>query len=337
MNLELVSAPSGETYHIWQRLISGAGLSCDESTEVTALVWDGEELVAAGSRDGAVLKLIAVREDRQGEDLSATVVTALRQNATEAGYTHLFLYTKPTHEETFRGLFFKTVAKTDSVLLMESRAEIDSFIARISHGEPRGESGAIVMNANPFTRGHRYLVEQARALCERLYVFVLSEDRSEFSYADRLEMVKRGVADLDGVAVKPTGPYLVSAATFPTYFLKDRDRAPVAQCEIDIEIFATYYKEAFGITKRFVGSEPLSPLTARYNEALASGLAKRGIECIVLERLEHDGEPISASRVRKLLSEGDVAGASLLLPPSTLAYLTERGIIKNKKTEDDHA
>ena len=337
MNIEIVTTLVGEKLNIWQSLITSAGLSTDERCDVTALVYDGEELVAAGSREGAVLKLLAVKETRQGEDLAAKVVTALRQNAIEAGYTHLFIYTKPKNEEIFKGLFFKTIVKTDTVLLMESRAGIDRFIEKISTGVSHTPSGAIVMNANPFTKGHRYLVERARAMCERLYVFVLSEDKSEFSAADRLEMVKRGVADIDGVAVLPTGPYLVSSATFPTYFLADRDSATEARCEVDIEVFGRYFKDAFCITRRFVGTEPYSPLTARYNAALRAGLGKFGIEYIEIPRLEESGSAISASRVRDMLREGNVDAALTLLPATTIGYLAERGIIKTTETEKNDA
>ena len=335
MNIEIVTTLVGEKLNIWQSLIASAGLLTDESCEVTALVYDGEELVAAGSRDGAVLKLIAVKGTRQGEDLAAKVVTALRQNAIEAGYTHLFIYTKPKNEDIFKGLFFKTIVKTETVLLMESRAGIDKFIEKISAGAPKKPSGAIVMNANPFTRGHRYLVERAREMCERLYVFVLSEDKSEFSAADRLEMVKRGVADIEGVTVLPTGPYLVSSLTFPTYFLADRDSATEARCEVDIEVFGRYFRDAFSITRRFVGTEPYSPLTARYNEALKRGLGKFGIEYIEIERLEESGAAISASRVRELIAKGDTKTAATLLPKTTLNYLFEHKLIN--KTEEDNA
>ena len=159
------------------------------------------------------------------------------------------------------------------------------------------------MNCNPFTKGHRYLIETAAAECDRLYVFVLSEDKSEFSAKDRLEMVRLGTADISNVTVLPTGPYLISSATFPTYFLKERDKAQQIHCLLDIEIFCQYFVPKFGITHRYIGTEPLSAMTNQYNEALLAHLPQKGISVRQIPRMELDGIPVSASAVRKALVE----------------------------------
>lgn len=134
-------------------------------------------------------------------------------------------------------------------------------------------------------------------------------------------MVKLGTADLPNVTVLPTGPYLISSATFPTYFLKERDRAGQVQCMLDIEIFAKYFAPKFSITRRYVGTEPSSALTSQYNEALRDCLPARGIELRELPRLEHAGTPISASTARELLDVGDTKALRQLLPQTTLDYL----------------
>jgi [citrate (pro-3S)-lyase] ligase len=183
------------------------------------------------------------------------------------------------------------------------------------------------MNCNPFTRGHQYLIESAAAECDHLYVFVLSEDRSEFSFNDRFEMVKLGTSHINNVSLLPTGPYLISSATFPTYFLKERDRAGDVQCALDIEIFTKYFVHALGITRRYVGTEPLSVLTGSYNEALRAHLPKTGVELIEIERKTSGGEPISASKVRKLIEEKKLDELVSLIPETTLNYLTNKGFI----------
>ena len=219
MDIELVKKLEGTKLQAWQALLQTSGLTPEEMPEVTILVWDEDSLIATGSRQENLLKYIAVSQARQGEDLTATVLTALRQNAFEAGYSHLFLYTKPKNEFWFSSLFFYPIAKTKDVLLMENRQNgIDSFLASLP-ADSCENAGAVVMNCNPFTKGHRYLIETAANECGHLYVFVLSEDKSEFSAADRLEMVKLGTQDLQNVTVLPTGPYLISGVTFPTYFL----------------------------------------------------------------------------------------------------------------------
>lgn len=328
MDMELSLCPKGRKGQLWKDFLARAGLEADMNVERTALLWDGEALIATGSRQGNLLKCIAVDESRQGEGLTATVLTALRQDAFEAGHSHLFLYTKPKNKWMFSSLFFYPVAQTADVLLMENRrGGIRDFLETLPAEPCEGTVGAAVMNCNPFTKGHRYLIETAARECDLLYVFVLSEDRSHFSAADRLEMVKQGTADLPNVRVLPTGPYLISSATFPTYFLKEREKAGVIQCRLDIEIFKNYFVPKFGIKRRYVGTEPLSPMTNLYNQALQAYLPEAGIELREIPRTELDGNPVSASAVRALLEAGDLTALRELVPQTTWDYLNQHHLL----------
>lgn len=325
MYIETAGVLRGSKKEAWAGLLARCDLE-QAQAEKTVLVWEDEELVATGSRDGNILKCIAVDSSRQGEGLLATVITQLRQNAFQAGHSHLFLYTKPRNEYLFTSLFFHPIARTDKVLLMEDGTHgIGKFLTSL--GKAEGECGAIVMNADPFTLGHRYLVEEASRRCEKLLVFVLSEDKGHFPASDRLELVRRGTADLPNVTVLPTGPYLISSATFPTYFLKDRDNADTVHCMLDVEVFTKHFAPHFSITRRFVGTEPLSALTARYNEVLKEQLPRRGVPVEELPRLVKNGAPISASAVRAALEAGDRELVRALVPATTFDYLIEEEIL----------
>lgn len=324
MDVELIPGLKAPKKDKWRAFLSRMGLEADEQVQSTVLVWDGDTLIATGSRQDHILKCIAVDASRQGEGLTATVLSALRGDAFSAGHDHLFLYTKPRNKWMFQSLFFYPVAQTADVLLMENRKDgIGSFLRSLPKA-PGETVGAAVMNCNPFTLGHRYLIETAAKECDRLYVFVLSEDKSQFSAALRMELVRRGTEDLPNVTVLPTGPYLISSATFPTYFLKDREQATQVQCALDIQVFAKHFAPHFGITRRYVGTEPLSLMTARYNEALKQLLPGAGIELREIPRLESGAEPISASRVRQLLEEKNWPALESLLPQTTLDYLKQR-------------
>ena len=319
MHIESASTLRGASKAAWAALLAKCGLE-QAQVEHTVLVWEEQTLIATGSRDRNILKCIAVEDACQGQGLTALVLTHLRQNAFQAGYSHLFLYTKPQNEYLFTPLLFYPIARTGKALLMEDRARgINRFLESLK--APEGECGAIVMNADPFTLGHRYLAETAATQCRNLLIFVLSEDRGSVPADVRLELVRRGTADLPNVTVLPTGPYLISAATFPTYFLKDRDSAPEVHCMLDVDIFAKHFAPHFHITRRFVGTEPLSALTARYNATLAEQLPRRGIQVTELPRMEKDGTPISASRVRSALAAGDRNTVRELVPKSTYDYL----------------
>ena len=148
-----------------------------------------------------------------------------------------------------------------------------------------------------------------------------------FPACDRLELVKKGTADLANVTVCPSGPYLISSATFPTYFLKDKSKLETVQCKLDAAVFGKHFAPRFGITRRFVGTEPLCPVTSAYNEALKSTLPALGVEVTEIPRLETDGTPISASAVRALLGQGKPDAVRALVPDTTFEYLQARGLI----------
>ncbi|MBR5390777.1 MAG: [Clostridia bacterium] len=301
------------------------GLDYDERIEYTVNLLEDEEIVASGSLSGNIFKCIAVDPARQGEGLTATVITELRKEAFRRGIRHLFLYTKPKNRMMFSDLDFYPVAETVDTLLMENtRNGARDFAASLETRPCAGTVGAVVANFNPFTLGHRYLMEQAAAACELLHVFILSEDKSLIPAAHRLALARAGTADLENVIVHPTGDYLISAATFPTYFIQDKARAADIRCDLDLEIFCSYFAPALGITRRFVGTEPLSPVTEAYNRRMMVFLPPRGIQVTQFSRREQNGAPISASRVRALLAERDWPAIARLVPETTLSYLRER-------------
>ena len=325
MDIELLSAISGTKYNIWREFLANAGLNADQDIEQTVLVWDNDTLIGTGSRQGNLLKCIAVDPARQGEGLLAKVLTALRQDAFQEGYRHLFLYTKPSNSFLFSGLLFYPIAQTADVLLMEDQKNgIHNYIKQLMPVSSSRKVGAAVMNCDPFTLGHQYLIETAAKDCDHLYVFILSEDKGYFPASDRLELVKKGTAHLSNVTVLSTGPYLISSATFPTYFLKNRDHAEEIHCQLDIEIFCKYFAPAFNIRYRYVGTEPLSQMTSQYNEILKAALPQRGIEVVETPRLAVGNTPISASTVRSALQNKDLQTLQSLVPPTTLAYLKNK-------------
>ena len=281
------------------------------------LIWEGDQLIATGCRKDNLLKCIAVDPTHQGEGLTATVLTHLRKDAFEAGFKHLFLYTKPENKLQFSSLFFYSVAQTDKVLLMEDQPEgIQKFLDSLPVPHAGDPVGALVMNCNPFTLGHRHLIETAARECGWVYVFVLSEDKSLFPAAARMALVKQGTADLPNVTVLPTGPYLVSAATFPTYFLKEK--AAGAQCDLDICIFNRYFVPKFGIDVRYVGTEPTSEVTNQHNRAPQEPLC---VPVREIPRLEIQGTPVSATAVRELIAQGRREETENLVPPTTYQYI----------------
>ena len=203
-------------------------------------------------------------------------------------------------------------------------SELSPWLNEISKYHPK--IGSIVMNCNPFTLGHRYLIEQSSSKVEKLFIFVVEEDKSIFPFADRIELVRKGTADLPNVTVLPSGKFIISSLTFTDYFEKSWLQDRVIDPSIDVQIFGEYIAPAVGINVRFAGEEPLDNVTKQYNETMARILPKYGVDFEVIQRKEFAGEVISTSRVRRLLEIKDFEGISRLVPAITLNYLMEKYI-----------
>lgn len=299
-----------------------SGLDYDAGVEFTVDIEEDGRILATGSRQGNVLKCVAVSPECRGRGLSAVVVTNLVRDAVQRGISHLFLYSRPGNGKVFGGLGFYPVAETGDVLLMENvRNGVQDFVEGLECPVKTGKIGSIVANANPFTNGHLYLTETAARSCDLVHLFILSEDRALFPAEVRMTLAERAVASLPNVVVHPTGNYLISGATFPDYFIRDKSRVGEICGELDLAVFLQQFVGPLHITCRFAGSEPFSPLTESYNRAMERILPKGGVQVVVIPRTERGGTAVSASRVRRLLREGNLEAVEELVPPSTYRYL----------------
>lgn len=308
-------------------------LEYDEGIEYSVCILnENYQIIGTGSVDCNVIKCVAIDPEYQGQGLSATIMTNLIQYEFEKAVTHLFIYTKPKNYDMFSDMGFYTVLKTKDILLMENRTSgFSGFLRKLEMETPKEAMsegkviGAIVANCNPFTLGHRYLIEQALKHCDYLHLFILSDDRGAFRAEERFEMVHKAVKGIDRVILHKTSDYMISAATFPTYFFKDKMQGIQANCTLDLELFAKKIAAALHITKRFVGTEPYCAVTSQYNETMKCILPEYGIEVKEIERKMHGELPISASDVRKYLAEGRHEAVKSLVPEEVYK------LIKNKE------
>lgn len=307
--------------------LNGQGLSMDKDIEYTMVITDSDRIVASGSFSDRVLKCIAVEDEYKGQGLSARVITHLVNEQYARGRTHLFIYTKPENRRIFSDLGFYPVAEVrDKVVLMENRPDgikryLDEIAAQTGTIVP---SAAVVVNCNPFTNGHKYLLEYAAARCEMLHVFVVWEDRSLFPAEVRYRLVREGVAHMPSISVHKGRDYIISNATFPSYFIKQYEDVVEIHAGLDLEIFSQYIAKRLDIRKRFVGEEPYCPVTAAYNRMMGQILPPKGIEVEIVPRMTSGGNAISASRVRELLGRGDMDAVKKLVPETTLHFLLSK-------------
>lgn len=323
--------------------LKGFDLTYDSQIQYSVFLKTASGKVAGcGSRHENTLKCIAINPEFQGEGCLQLIMTQLVKNAFEQGISHLFLFTKPMYKQMFSDMGFYAITETDDMLLMENRKDgIRQYLqeeAKNFLAYKDSSIGSIVMNANPFTFGHQYLVETAAKACDYLHVFVLSTDSSEFPSDVRLELVKQGCAHLPNVFVHGSSDYLISHATFPDYFLKDKATATEKAAVLDLQIFGTYFKDAFHITRRFVGEEPFSLITRAYNEQMKKLLPSFGIKVTEIPRCRKEDTIISATFVRQKFLEGEYALLKKFVPVSTYDYLASpagkelRNILLAKET-----
>lgn len=333
------------------------GLRFDDMHYYAAITDDDGEMIAGGGLKGNVIKCVAVDDAHKGEAIANTLISHLIAHANEDGHSNVMLFTKPKNRQLFESLSFRLLAEAPEAVLMETGiGGINNTVEALKKIREESEKykeynkeckeeektnlntspsqhhntttphhlttttprrGVVVMNCNPFTLGHRYLIEQAAKQVERLFVMVVREDCSLFAYAERKAMVEQGVAHLKNVTVIDGSEYAISQTTFPTYFLKRLDDAADTQMLLDLDLFRRHIAPALGTIVRFVGTEPTDLLTRRYNELMHEVLT----DVREISRLEKDGNAVSASRVRKAMEQGDMSTIRQLVPPTTLPYI----------------
>lgn len=290
----------------------------DGNLDYTCGLFDEDlKLAATGSRFGNTIRCLAVDRDRQGEGLLNQVVSHLMEIQAQRGNTHLFLYTKPQSAKFFGDLGFYEIVRVDKLVFMENRRRgFADYCAALEKARREGTSAAVVMNANPFTLGHLHLVEKAAAENDTVHLFILSEEAGPIPFAVRRRLVREGTAHLPNIVCHDSGPYIISSATFPSYFLKDEDTVIRTHAALDLAVFGKI-APCLDITRRYVGEEESSHVTALYNQEMIRRLPELGIKCQVIPRLEQNGGPVSASTVRKAIHDGHLETIRPLVPEST--------------------
>ena len=306
-------------------LLVREGIKRDAHLDYTCGVYDDDyELCATGSCLANTLRCMAVSSDHQGEGLMNLVVSHLTEVQADRGNTHLFLYTKTTSAKFFGDLGYYEIARVpDKLVFMENRRTgfQDWLHAQKLADAPQFGTAAVVMNANPFTLGHRYLLEHACLHADAVHLFVLSENYGPIPAADRKRLVAQGTRDMNKVILHDSGPYIISAATFPGYFLKDSDDVSTVHARLDLTVFSRI-AEAMNIGVRFVGEEPFSHVTGLYNQVMQEELPRHGIRCEVIPRLMVEGETVSASMVRQAIHDGKLEKVRSWVPETTWNYLS---------------
>ncbi|MCW7554684.1 [citrate (pro-3S)-lyase] ligase [Endozoicomonas gorgoniicola] len=312
------------------------GLTLESDIELTIGLFRDKTLIGTGSIAGNIIKCVAVSCKVTGEGIGLKLVSELVNHAYSMGRRKLYVYTKPQYRPIFSGAGFSPLAEVpETVTLLEnSSSRLATYIKELEQYRKTGTNIAgIVMNANPFTLGHRYLVEKACQENDWVHLFVVKEDASEFSYDVRLRLILDGLEHLHNVTVHEGSDYIISKVTFPTYFIKDKQIVEDAHARLDLTLFRNHIAPALGINRRYVGSEPFCIVTSHYNRVMKEVFDDSALPCPVIEvkevrRHEQSGHAVSASRVRELIGSVELDKLSALVPASTLSYINKEHVSK---------
>ncbi|TRX70661.1 [citrate (pro-3S)-lyase] ligase [Carboxylicivirga sp. M1479] len=328
-----------------RRFLSPLGFYFEESTvDYSVILYTlNDDIVGVGSCKGNVLKYVAVAPQYRESGAFAHIVTHLTERVMFDNQ-QAFVFTRPENITRFCGIGYRHIATAEPLISLlefgyQSIDDYKKYLQSIKSKNGEKEVASIVVNCNPFTLGHQYLIESAAADNDLVYVFVVESERSLFSFKDRFEMVQLGTSHLPNVRILKGGNYIVSCATFPDYFLKNESPSGVTQkqAELDIEIFSQHIAPQLGIKKRYVGTENYCTTTSMYNDAMRLILPVKGVQFYELNRKETiqtigKGDFISASKVREAIKNGEFQRLLQLLPESTINYLQQLDVHKMQTT-----
>lgn len=229
--------------------------------------------------------------------------------------------TKATEKKYFRIFDINDISKKMS-------GEVFNYLATIKKKIPwKYENkiiGSIVMNGNPFTNGHAYLIEESLKCVDILYVFVVEEDKSIFPFSERIQMVRNFCRQYDNVYVFPSGKCIGSSITFGEYFDKKALQDAIINPALDIMLFGKYIAPALNISIRFVGDEPIDNITRQYNVMLKEKLPTYDVELNIISRKKIDGKIVSASTVRQLIKQQNIEEIRKQVPNSSMPYILNK-------------
>lgn len=281
-----------------------------------------DNIIATVSVSSYIIKCFLIKEEYRGEQLTNLLISNVYSFLNNCNYFQI--YTKRENKKLFESLGFKEVASTNYVTLLESKTQlISEYLKKLKkdYNITSKNNAAIIMNANPFTNGHLHLIKEALKENNKVLVFVLEEEKSKYSFYDRIRLVREATKTITNVIILPSTKYIISSSTFPTYFLKDDVNKVDVEGELDATIFKNYFMPIFDIKRRYVGEE-IDPVTARYNIVLKNVL-KDNLK--VIKRLTTDSKIISASVVRSLAENltDNCEEIKELVPETTFKFLKE--------------
>lgn len=310
-----------------EKFLNSISLKYDECVDITITIKNKEEIVGTISAEDNLIKCMGVNQKYRNEGILNTLISEIIKYKYSQNIYELSVITGKCNREKLLSLGFYEIYSTDKIVLMEnSKYKFQDYLKSLEKHKKdnMNKNAAIIMNLNPITKGHLYLIEKASKENDYTYIFIVSEDKSKIPYEIRLDLAEKSTAHLKNVKILKGGDYIISSATFPSYFTKTYNDWIENYCSLDLNIFGKYISKTLNIKRRYVGSEPYCNLTEYYNKKMHEILPKYNVEVVEVERISKRNQAISASKVRRLLEESKFDELKELVPEPTYKYLISK-------------
>ncbi|KXT29273.1 citrate lyase ligase C-terminal domain protein [Candidatus Phytoplasma oryzae] len=310
-------------------LLKEENLKKDLIEEYACIFTNKNSMIGFIGRYANNLRCLVIKKKYRQYNIANILIDFMLKRIYQQNFREIFVFTKPINFDIFMNLGFKLIFNNKKFGFFTNRYDLfQEYLNYLSSQKIEyqnlkihQDNSVIIMNANPFTKGHEFLIQKAIQKSNFVYVIIVKEEASLFSYAQRLYMVKSATCSLKNVKIIEGSNYLVSKNVFPSYFLKSKKAASLEQMYLDASIFSNFIAPRLDIKKRFVGEEPFSKVTHLYNMTMKKILFKKKIELIIVSRMMFKNKFISATQVRKFFIEGNFKEIKNLVPYTTFEFL----------------
>jgi [citrate (pro-3S)-lyase] ligase len=350
MNLEFIKWPkiindkNTEIIKKIEKLLSEEKFRKDLIEEYAVIFSEENDLIGVIGRYANNLRCLVVDKKYRSQNIANILIDFMSKRIYKKNFREIFVFSKPINFDVFQNLGFNLIFQNENFGFLTNRYDLFqkylNYLSNIQNknykknNQKFNNNSVIVMNCNPYTKGHEYLISKAVEKSNLVYIIMVKEDISLFTYQQRLEMTKLGVKKFKNVQILEGSDYLISKNVFPSYFFRTQEEFMLEQICLDISIFTNYIVPRLKITKRFVGEEPFSYTTNLYNKLMKKKLNLKKLELIIVPRINFKNNAISATQVRKLFIQGKFSEIKNLVPRTTLEYLTKLNYKKYQKNKN---
>lgn len=216
----------------------------------------------------------------------------------------------------------ETIESQVEVLIEDFKKEHELFADDL-------QIGASVMSCNPFTSGHRYLVELGSRMFDYFVVFLMQEGMNlVFDKEECENLVRVGVQDLDNVIVVPMSDVFSYQTFWPEYndiMLRHSKNYVGLNTYNLLNVVGKAFKQ-LNVKHFLCGIETDDNITRQHIVQAKTVFPQNDINviCIPRKQMKDNKLSISGTECRRMLAEGEYDKLNGFLQPQVIDYIKEK-------------